>query len=49
MEQNTLEITERSEVFEFTSLRAMVNQALQKRVRRKSNFQRIIIRLQRHR
>jgi len=30
MEQNTLEITERSEVFEFTSLRAMVNQALQK-------------------
>ncbi|TVQ90886.1 MAG: hypothetical protein EA393_05190 [Bacteroidetes bacterium] len=29
MEQNTLEITERSEVFEFTSLREMVNQALQ--------------------
>lgn len=29
MEQNTLEITERSEVFEFASLREMVNQALQ--------------------
>ena len=29
MEQNTLEITERSEVFEFASLRQMVNQALQ--------------------
>jgi len=29
MEQNTLEVTERSEVFEFTSLRDMVNQALQ--------------------
>jgi replicative DNA helicase len=28
MEQNTLEVTERSEVFEFTSLREMVNQAL---------------------
>ncbi len=28
MEQNTLEITERSEVFEFTSVREMVNQAL---------------------
>jgi replicative DNA helicase len=28
MEQNTLEITERSEVFEFASLRDMVNQAL---------------------
>jgi replicative DNA helicase len=31
MEQNTLEITERSEVFEFTSLRTMVNQALQQK------------------
>jgi replicative DNA helicase len=29
MEQNTLEITERSEVFEFASLRELVNQALQ--------------------
>lgn len=29
MEQNTLEITERSEVFEFASLRDLVNQALQ--------------------
>lgn len=29
MEQNTLEITERSEVFEFASLRNLVNQALQ--------------------
>ena len=29
MEQNTLELTERSEVFEFASLRQMVNQALQ--------------------
>ncbi len=29
MEENTLEITDRSEVFEFASLRQMVNQALQ--------------------
>lgn len=29
MDQNTLEVTERSEVFEFASLRDMVNQALQ--------------------
>lgn len=29
MDQNTLEVTERSEVFEFSSLRDMVNQALQ--------------------
>lgn len=29
MEENTLEVTERSEVFEFTSLREMVNQTLQ--------------------
>jgi replicative DNA helicase len=29
MEQHTLEVTERSEVFEFTSLRELVNQALQ--------------------
>ncbi len=29
MEQNTLELTERSEVFEFASLREMVNQTLQ--------------------
>ncbi len=31
MEQNTLEITERSEVFEFSNLREMVNQTLQQK------------------
>jgi replicative DNA helicase len=32
MEQNTLEVTERSEVFEFTSIKELVNQALPKEI-----------------
>jgi hypothetical protein len=32
MEQNTLEVTEQTEVFAFTSIRDLVNQTLQVRI-----------------